>query len=221
MTFSNLSPSEFGKLFLIHKDSFVAIARSYVRDLSTAEDIVSECFTTFWDKRESIEIQTTPEAYILKSVRNRCLNHLRDNARVLSGNSADGDTSSRIHTILTEISILESGEMNSIYYSEVSKIFGKFLADMPDLQLGIFLSSRFEDLTYEKIALKYGVSQRKVKRDIQKTLEKLRAALKDYLPIFLIMLSMSFSGTDAKNISESFVRQFSEVRPQHLSRNGV
>ncbi len=219
MTFSNLSPSEFGKLFLMHRDSFITIARSYVRDQSTAEDIVSECFTTFWDKRESIEIQTTPEAYILKSVRNRCLNHLRDNARtVSSGNSADGDTSSRIHTILTEISILESGEMNSIYYSEVSKIFGKFLADMPDLQLGIFLSSRFEDLTYEKIALKYGVSQRKVKRDIQKTLEKLRSVLKDYLPIFLIMLSMSFRETDSKNLNESFVRQVSEIRLQRLSR---
>ena len=66
-------------------------------------------------------------------------------------------------------------------------IFRKFLADLPEMSLNIFLSSRFEDLTYEEIARKYGVTPRKVKREIQKALEKLRGSLKDYLPVLLLM----------------------------------
>ncbi len=189
MAVLQLSPTDFGKLFISHRNSFVAIARSYVRDQAVAEDIVSECFTTFWDKRESIDIQTTPEAYIVKSVKNKCLNHLRDHSRTVSAeNSSNPDLTCHINTILTEMSILESGEMDAIYSSEVQNIFRRFLADMPELTLNIFISSRFKDLTYEEIARKYGVTPRKVKRDIQKALEKLRIELKDYLPLFLFML---------------------------------
>ena len=36
-------------------------------------------------------------------------------------------------------------------------------------------------MTYKEIAQKYGVSERKVKRDITKVLNILRIALKDYL----------------------------------------
>lgn len=189
MAVLQLSPTDFGKLFISHRNSFIAIAKSYVRDQAVAEDIVSECFTTFWDKREGIDIQTTAEAYIVKSVKNKCLNHLRDHSRTISAeNSSNPDLRRHINTILTEMSILESDEMDAIYSSEVQHIFRRFLADMPELTLNIFMSSRFENLTYEEIAQKYGVTPRKVKRDIQKTLEKLRIELKDYLPLFLFLL---------------------------------
>lgn len=188
MPAADITPSEFGKLFVKHRNSFIAIARSYVRDQAVAEDIVSECFTTFWDRLDSIELKTTPEAYILRSVKNRCLNWMRDNSRiVLAEGSIDPDVNMRVRTMLSEISILESGEMDDIFSAEVEGIFRKFLADMPELSQRIFLSSRFDDLTYEEIARKYGVSPRKVKREIQKALEKLRDSLKDYLPILLLM----------------------------------
>ncbi len=186
-----ITPSDFGKLFITYKDSFVAIARSYVRDLAVAEDIVSECFTTFWDRKSSIDLKTRPEAYILRSVKNRCLNWLRDNSRiVLAEGSIDPDMNLRIKSMLSEISVLESGDMGDIFSSEVEGIFRKFLADMPELSRNIFMDSRFEDLTYEEIAKRYGVTPRKVKREIQKALEILRASLKDYLPMLLLICSI-------------------------------
>ena len=62
MPVTDINPLDFGKLFMKYKDSYIAIARSYVRDLAVAEDIVSESFTTFWDKRENIDIKTTPRS---------------------------------------------------------------------------------------------------------------------------------------------------------------
>lgn len=49
------------------------------------------------------------------------------------------------------------------------------------------MDSRFEGLTYNEIAAKYNVTPRKVKRDIQKVLEKMRVSLKDYLPALLLI----------------------------------
>ena len=44
-----------------------------------------------------------------------------------------------------------------------------------------------EGLTYNEIAERYGVTPRKVKRDIQKVLEIMRISLKDYLPVLLLV----------------------------------
>lgn len=188
MSVADINPITFGKLFMTYHDRYVAIAKSYVRDEAAAEDIVSECFTTFWDRRESIELKSSPEAYILRSVKNRCLNWLRDNSRLLKAEgSLDPELNSKVRAMLSEISVIENNEMGDIFNSEVEGIFRRFLNDIPDLSRDIFLSSRFEDLTYDEIAAKYGVSPRKVKREIQKALEILRASLKDYLPILLLM----------------------------------
>lgn len=122
----------------------------------------------------------------MKSVKNRCLNYLRDNAKIMhSEGSIDPEVNLRIKSMLSEISVLESSDMGEIFSSEVEGIFRKFLADMSELSRNIFISSRFEDLTYEEIAAKYGISPRKVKREIQKSLEILRISLKDYLPLIL------------------------------------
>ena len=188
MQASDLTPSAFGELFIKNRNKFTAIALSYVRNQAVAEDIVSESFTSFWDRREEIELKSCPESYILRSVRNKCLNYLRDNSRViLAEGSVDSDVNLRIKTMLSEISILETGEMDAVYSAEVKEIFLKFLSSSPELSQNIFLSSRFEDLTYEEIAQKYGVTPRKVKREIQKSLEILRVSLKDYLPILLLI----------------------------------
>ena len=106
---------------------------------------------------------------------------------ILAEGSVDSDVNLRIKTMLSEISILETGEMDAVYSAEVKEIFLKFLSSSPELSQNIFLSSRFEDLTYEEIAQKYGVTPRKVKREIQKSLEILRVSLKDYLPVLLLI----------------------------------
>lgn len=176
-----MTPQEFAYIYMNNRDKFVAIARSYVRDEFVAEDIVAESFANFWDNRDRIELRGSIEAYIVQSVRNRCLNHLRDKANRLKIQQNIHENINR--AILTEINILEANQMTQLYSNDIARIFKKLLNSMSDSARNIFLSSRFDDLTYKEIALKYGISPRKVKREIQQTLEVLRESLKDYLTI--------------------------------------
>lgn len=174
----------FGKLFVENKERFKTIARSYVRDDAFAEDIVLDCFASFWDKRHEIQIKTSPEQYILKSIKNRCLNHLRDL-----------DNHKNVHMpsiLMTDLQILESNLTDKIFEVEAERIFNRFIKDLPSLTRDIFLSSRMEDLTYEQIALKYGISQRKVKREVQSVLQGIRIALADYLPVLSALAASRF-----------------------------
>lgn len=185
MNGKELSPQEFGKLFLRYRDRMVAVANSYVRDRIVAEDIVADSFTNFWHLRGKIVIDTVPEAYILRSVKNRCINHLRDRANKM-----------RIHrqihndsymAIMAELGVLGKDETGLIFRSDIADIFSRLLSEIPESTRNIFLASRFGDLTYNEIAEKYGISPRKVKREIQYVLEIMRASLKDYLPLLLFL----------------------------------
>lgn len=169
-----------------YRDRFISIARSYTRDEVVAEDIVAESFTNFWDNREKIDVQTVPEAYILQSIRNRCMNWLRDRATRMRIEQNMQDKAYR--AMMADLHALESSDMGKIFCSDIERIFRDFLATMPEMTRNIFLDSRFGDMTYAEISEKYGISQRKVKRDIQTVLANMRTSLKDYLPVIVILL---------------------------------
>lgn len=185
MLASSISAEEFGRLFLRFKDKFISIACSFTRDRAAAEDIVTESFTAFWNGREHIELKSLPEAYVLQSVRNRCLNYMRDKAVRMR---IEGDINSvSARAVEMEADILSEESISFLFRDEVQEIFMNFMKTMPDLTRKIFLASRMEGLTYNEIAERYGVTPRKVKRDIQKVLESMRVSLKDYLPMLLLV----------------------------------
>ena len=185
MLASSISAEEFGRLFLRFKDKFISIACSFTRDRAAAEDIVTESFTAFWNGREHIELKSLPEAYVLQSVRNRCLNYMRNKAVRMR---IEGDINSvSARAVEMEADILSEESISFLFRDEVQEIFMNFMKTMPDLTRKIFLASRMEGLTYNEIAERYGVTPRKVKRDIQKVLEIMRISLKDYLPVLLLV----------------------------------
>ena len=185
MLASSISAEEFGRLFLRFKDKFISIACSFTRDRAAAEDLVTESFTAFWNGREHIELKSLPEAYVLQSVRNQCLNYMRNKAVRMR---IEGDINSvSARAVEMEADILSEESISFLFRDEVQEIFMNFMKTMPDLTRKIFLASRMEGLTYNEIAERYGVTPRKVKRDIQKVLEIMRISLKDYLPVLLLV----------------------------------
>lgn len=187
MTAAEITSIEFGNLFLKYREKFIAIARSYVRDEVAAEDIVAESFTNFWDNRGTIELQTLPEAYILQTVKNRSLNYLRDKATKMRIEQKMQD--SAYVAIMADVQALKSTDMGRIFSKDIEKIFMDFIATMPEMTRNIFMASRFDELTYQEIAERYGISQRKVKREIQNVLARMRVSLKDYLPAVTLFLA--------------------------------
>ncbi|MDD7455143.1 MAG: RNA polymerase sigma-70 factor [Bacteroidales bacterium] len=185
MLASSIGAEDFGRLFLRLKDKYIAIACSFTRDRAAAEDIVTESFTAFWKAREHIELKSSPDAYILQTVRNRSLNYMRDKAvRLRAEGKIQQETAKAIET---EADVLSEEDTSCLFSNEVAAIFREYINSIPELTRNIFMDSRFEGLTYNEIAAKHNVTPRKVKRDIQNVLKKMRVSLKDYLPAILIL----------------------------------
>lgn len=179
MDILDLSPGKYGKIFAANRDKFISIACSYVRERHIAEDIVDEAFAKFWSSKDKISINLSVEAYILKMVKNRCLNYLRDKMGRLK--LQEDINSDEYKFLIFETDFLAKEDLSFLFYTEVEDIFKKTISSLPDQSRSIFVSSRFLDMTHKEIAIKEGISERMVKRSIQKTLSLLREALKDYL----------------------------------------
>jgi RNA polymerase sigma-70 factor (ECF subfamily) len=150
-----------------------------------AEDIVNDCFITFWENREKIDLAQNIPGYILTSIKNRCLNHLRDQSTRLK---AQRDIhSSALRLMAQQIATLETNDPESLFAGEIALIIENELKMMPEGTRSIFLAARFDDMTYKQVAEKFGLSVNQVSFEIRKASKILQEAFKDYTATILML----------------------------------
>lgn len=160
-------------------------ALRFVHNETDAEQIVDDCFLRFFEKRNQIE-DLNIESYFYTSLKHGCLNHLRDRQRHCEFEKKIYEKSYRLRQY--DISMLDSLDSAQILSCEIHDILHRELQRMPKLRREVFLDSRFDDLNYEQIADKYTISKIKVKREVRAAVQLLREALKDYLPVLIVLL---------------------------------
>ena len=158
-------------------------AAGIVSDEDEAEDIVQQTMITFWEKRETIEITTSVKSYLYRAVHNQALNKLRhDKVRRIYANDMQG---------------FGEQESEPASHNIVQKELQVKIADaiqlLPDQCRTVFKLSRFENLKYQEIANRLGISVKTVENHMGKALRLMRVNLKEYLPICLLWLINLFS----------------------------
>ena len=178
-----ISQRDFEHLYMTYKPRFLRIAQSYVRDAMAAEDLVTESFMFFWENRTTVDVKHIP-AYLLSSVKNRCLNYLRDSKR--HHEAHDKLRTSAARTLEQHLDILETTLPETMRYAEVSEIIERTLRGMPERTRRVFLAHRIENMSYKEIERLYGLSERQINYRLQTAKEQLRVALKDYAPLLAL-----------------------------------
>ena len=152
-------------------------ARNIVRSEETAEDIVMDIFAKLWEAGADLEITSSLQGYLYRSVHNACLNYMTRTHKRFTELSAETieKLDKAVHTLGMH-SIPESFSM-----SELSEAMEKCIDKLPDECKKIFMMSRVEDLPHKEIAAKLGISENTVKVQIYRALKKLKAMLGEYL----------------------------------------
>ena len=157
-----------------------------------AEDIVTDCFLSLWDKRDEVEIKPALEAFVLIAVKRKCLTWLRDKQRHLNVHEKIKNRTSAF--IELKIRTLEVCEPHDLYVTDISDILRRHLEMLPEASRKMFLDSSIGETTHNELAKIYGLSPRQVKYELSKVRAILMAALKDYLPTFLMWLAIYWGG---------------------------
>lgn len=172
----------FNHFFKTYQQKFIRFANFYVRDLAVAEDFTIESLLNYWEKRHLLSQDTNPKAYVLASIKNRCLNYLQH-----LQTRSDFEEEKHVEWKLSvRITALEACNPVELFATDIQKIVNETLKKLPGRTKEIFLLSREKNLSQKEIAEITGMTIKGVEFHISKAIKVLRKSLKDYINILLL-----------------------------------
>lgn len=165
------NPSDIEQLFKTHYEQLHRYAFTVLKNTEEAKDIVQAVFLNLWEKRESLNINTSPRAYLFRSVYHECLNHIQKN-----------DTRNRHHTAASDPDshtepLLFTAEEEQLTRERINKV----LDELPPQCREVFIKSRAEQKKYTEIAAELGIAVKTVEAHMSKALKLIRQIVRVFI----------------------------------------
>jgi RNA polymerase sigma-70 factor (ECF subfamily) len=161
----------FDTIFREWYPSLVRSAESIVRSRAVAEEVVQDVMLELWRRRESLAKDSSPQAYLFQSTRNRALNHIR-HERVEQKSEPE---------LIRQTEISASAH-SQLVEEEIEVALRAAVSELPDRCREVFELSRTHGLKYAEIATTLGISVKTVEAQMGKALRSLRVKLAPWLP---------------------------------------
>jgi RNA polymerase sigma-70 factor, ECF subfamily len=168
----------FETVFRKHYQALCNYACGILKDMDDAEEVVQSIFMKFWEQRGGIEINVSLKSYLYRAVHNTCLNRLKHLKIQEVHKQYVGNFFEENHDSATNL-------MDKV---ELENRIADALEKLPEQCRLIFKMSRFEELKYQEIADRLGLSIKTIENQIGKALKIMRTELADYLPVMLFLL---------------------------------
>jgi RNA polymerase sigma-70 factor, ECF subfamily len=149
------------ELFFRFNKNLCYFVFSYVKDSLASEDIVSDIFIDFWEKRDRIVITGKVKMYLYTAARNKALNYKRDNSIQFE----NLDAADRLTLKMND------NPENKLNYEELKKILDGLVDTLPEKRRLIFQMRRFDGMTHDEIAEILNISKNTVKNQMVKAIE--------------------------------------------------
>ena len=171
-------------LYEHHYVALCHVAKGYVGDEALAEHLVGDVIFHLWEVRETLDIRISLRSYLVRAVRNRCLDYLdsrKQKHEITFSELEDGDSLGERYILADDypLGILLEKE----FEHKIRQAIGR----LPEECRRVFLKSRFEEKKYEEIACELGISVNTVKYHIKNALSLLYKELGKYLLPCLIL----------------------------------
>lgn len=152
-------------LFKSYYAQLLRFAEGHIFDRQACEDIVQTIFINFWENSESIHFEKSVKSYLFQSVKNRCINYLRD----LKIHDK--------HNLLYLEALLNQDEAVEIHDPEIFIQINKAMDQLPE-QMGIIFKLKYlEGKKLQEIAQMNQISENTVKTQLLRAKDKLRKLL--------------------------------------------
>ena len=167
----------FEALFNTYYKQLCRFAFRIVHDKDKAEDVVQTCFVNFWQKRETLTIQSSFKAYLFRSVYNRSINEYTRSKKIINEDIS----------ILSETSgSISEDPILMMQAEEMQQKINQAIAAMPDGCRTVFMLSREDQLSYKEIAEMLEISVKTVENQMGKALRIMREHLFSLFMAFCI-----------------------------------
>lgn len=163
-----LNKNQFEKLFQLCWGRMYSFAVKTVADEEDAKEIVQDVFKSLWERKDTLQLMDA-ERYLLRSVKLKSLEHLRNRA-----------IKRRHHEVIQQhrVGYYEEDQM---HYNELKSQLNNAVESLPRQCKNVYKMSRDEGLTNKEIAVHLIITERAVEYHISKALSVIKSKLKNYL----------------------------------------
>ncbi|MEN5436432.1 sigma-70 family RNA polymerase sigma factor [Sphingobacterium faecium] len=155
-------------IYRLYNRSLLFFARKHCSSVQEAEEVVSEAFLKFWERRSQFEQVDKIRSFLYVVVKNLCLNRNRKSRFILQI-----DDISDYEEVLVE----DSDIFLQIVRTELLTLIFEEVNLLPEKQKMIFQMSFMEDLTIEQISAKLLMTPNAVYANKSRALATLRRKL--------------------------------------------
>lgn len=164
-----MSPEKgFDLLFRKYYGKLCSHCIRFVHSKAFAEDIVSEIFVNFWQKKVYENIDTSFKAYLYRSVQFRSYNFLKKEFLRETNEIREIDFARK--------TAVEKPD-DILFYHELATKLDKIIKELPGQSRKAFQLSRLEGMKYSEIANEMGITVSAVERLISRALAKIKVEL--------------------------------------------
>lgn len=165
------SREAFSEIYSRYWKKLFVVAANKTGLAEEAEEIVQDIFISLWNRRETIEIVTSLNAYLSISVKYRVIKLLAKKHQY--NKYAD-------HSLKFTSEFVNSTE-DWMEFEELKERLAVLVESLPEKCRLVYKLSREEGLTQKQIAKEYGISEKTVEAHIGKALKALRTGLNQFL----------------------------------------
>ncbi len=169
--------AQFEIVYKTYQSPLVNFAFFYLKNEQESIDLVQEVFMAIWEKKDTYPVTKNTKAYLMTSVKNRCLNLLT--RKKIEQNSID---------ILEDIIISPDTTLLNMEAKQMESKIKTLINNLPEKCKVIFILSRFEHMSYKEIATLLDISVKTVENQIRNALKMLRKNLFTYLLLAISIL---------------------------------
>ena len=159
------STNSFNRLFTEYYQNLCRFAYTFVKDADISEEIVQELFISIWERRQTLNINTSARAFLYTSIKNRALNYLRNEKTRIAHEDEFAQGQSR---------------------NADSHIIDQAISELPFQCRTIIELRRKQNLSNREIATQLNLSVKTVENQINIAIKKLREKLAPYLSCILL-----------------------------------
>ena len=162
-------------LFEQYYPVLVKFSEGYLHDLQECEDVVQSFFIYLWTDAEKININFSLKSYFFTSIKNLCLNRIRD-LKIQDK-----------YEILYVESLVNTNSKDVIFDLDIFDLINDALKSLPKQMAKIFREKYFEGKQLKEIAKELNVTEGTIKKQLHRARVSLRNKLYLFTNIFFTL----------------------------------
>lgn len=169
-------PDAFRLLFDTYWERLYQIAYQKLRSEEDAKDIVQNSLIRIWQRKDTLDIKVSIEAYLTSVVRYELLSFITAAVK-----SKEKQEHIARHVLPDFVQLADS-----LQIKELHQHLDKLVQQLPEKMRQVYLLSRHQDLSISEISRSLKLSEQTVRNQLNTALTRIRAGLVEFMLLLLV-----------------------------------